>query len=158
MWPGVRIENPNFQLWEISKKVGQLWADLSDSEKSIYHDEFESEKVLLLSAPYYIIPFNKVEFEKQMRNYQQSHGQYLSVKTKSVKNLIDKGLSYGGGTSRKGGSSDQNSLSGIVIQPVDDEDPCEMTQQKLSAIRYGLNKLNYIYIYNMDKLKIETID
>lgn len=123
IWPKVRGENPDSQLWEISRMVGQLWNELPEAEKTIYQEEFESERI---------------DYEKHMKSYQQSYSQYLSMKSKSLKNIIEKGT-MGATLSRKGGVPDQNSLSGVVIQPVDEEDPFEMTSRKLSAIRYDRN-------------------
>lgn len=45
MWPKVRAENPEAQLWDIGKMIGKYWLDLPDGEKSHYQHEYELEKV-----------------------------------------------------------------------------------------------------------------
>jgi len=121
IWPKLRLENPDIQLWEISKKVSLLWNELTASEKVLYQEEFEAEKV---------------EYEKQIRHYTQSHSQFISLKTRATKNSFEKGVSAPV-TSRKG-AAEQN-FSGVVIQPVDDDDLSEMSAKRLSALRYDRN-------------------
>ena len=72
-----------------------------------------------------------------MKAYQQSHSQYLTVKSRTIRNIAEKSIA--GNVSRKAVSSDQNNLSSVVIQPVDEEDPNEMTSKRISAIRYGMH-------------------
>jgi len=121
-WPKVRSENPDCQLWEVSRMIGQLWDIYPECEKTVFQQEFEIEKL---------------EYEKAMKSYQQSYSQYLSIRSRNVKNAAEKGIA--GNVSRKSGASDQNTISGVIIQPVDDEDPYEMTSKRLSAIRYDRN-------------------
>jgi SWI/SNF-related matrix-associated actin-dependent regulator of chromatin subfamily E protein 1 len=45
MWQKVRAENPDIQLLEIGKIIGQLWRESSDAEKSIFQQEYEMEKI-----------------------------------------------------------------------------------------------------------------
>ncbi|VDM62366.1 unnamed protein product [Angiostrongylus costaricensis] len=58
MWSKVRAENPDAQLWDIGKIIGQMWRDISDADKAIYQHEYEIEKV---------------EYEKAFKAYQSSH-------------------------------------------------------------------------------------
>uniref|UniRef100_A0A1I7TNJ0 HMG box domain-containing protein n=1 Tax=Caenorhabditis tropicalis TaxID=1561998 RepID=A0A1I7TNJ0_9PELO len=44
MWPKVRAENPEAQLWDIGKIVGKMWVEITDAERSIFQHEFELEK------------------------------------------------------------------------------------------------------------------
>ena len=41
----VRAENPEAQLWDIGKMIGQLWRDATDADRAIYQHEYEIEKV-----------------------------------------------------------------------------------------------------------------
>ncbi|CAJ0576288.1 unnamed protein product, partial [Mesorhabditis spiculigera] len=57
MWPTVRADNPEAQLWEMSKVIGQLWRECPEKEKSVFQAEYEAEKV---------------EYDKAMKSFQQS--------------------------------------------------------------------------------------
>lgn len=46
MWPKIRQENPDSQLWDIGKIVSKKWQDAPEAEKAIYQQEYEIEKVL----------------------------------------------------------------------------------------------------------------
>lgn len=42
-------------------------------------------------------------------------------------------------SSRKGVVTDTNNITGVIIQPCDDEDPFEMTGKRLSSFRFDRN-------------------
>ncbi|KAI1726981.1 HMG (high mobility group) box domain-containing protein [Ditylenchus destructor] len=121
MWPKVRNENPDSPLWDIGKMIGQLWRDALDNEKAVYQLDYEAEKV---------------EYEKAMKAYHNSpaYQQYLSARNRS-KIVQANEKSVGG---RKG-AQDASNVTGVIIQPVDDEDPYELTGKRLSAIRFDRN-------------------
>ncbi|VDM73236.1 unnamed protein product [Strongylus vulgaris] len=66
----VRAENPDAQLWDIGKIIGQMWRDISDADKAVYQHEYEIEKA---------------EYEKAFKAYQNSHAyqQYINAKVTS---------------------------------------------------------------------------
>jgi hypothetical protein len=35
---GLHVDNPSLSFGEIAKKLGELWKDLSDSEKAVYNE------------------------------------------------------------------------------------------------------------------------
>ena len=120
MWPKVRADNPDSPLWDLGKIIGQMWNSAPPTEKQIYQHEYETDKS---------------EYEKAMKNYNATYAQYMAAKSR-VKGPQE-GKPTGGGGGRKGVADQQNSVTGVFIQPVDEEDPFEMAGKRLAAIRYG---------------------
>lgn len=87
----------------------------------------------------------KVEYEKAMKNYNATYSQFMASKSRvKTSNQQEKMVS-----GRKGGIADQNAVTGVFIQPVEDEDPFEMAGKRLAAIRYGQFILLYLkYLKN----------
>ncbi|WKY03113.1 hypothetical protein Q1695_016427 [Nippostrongylus brasiliensis] len=113
MWSKVRAENPDAQLWDIGKIIGQMWRDISDADKAVYQHEYEIEKA---------------EYEKAYKAYQNSHAyqQYVSAKTRAKAN--------------EKSSRSRMEVGGVVIQPVDEEDAGnELSCRRLAAVRFDRN-------------------
>ncbi|XGW14707.1 hypothetical protein V3C99_000742 [Haemonchus contortus] len=113
MWSKVRAENPDAQLWDIGKIIGQMWRDISDADKAVYQHEYEIEKV---------------EYEKAFKAYQNSHAyqQYVNAKTRAKAN--------------EKSSRSRMEVGGVVIQPVDEEDAGnELSCRRLAAVRFDRN-------------------
>lgn len=102
VWPKVRADNPDVQLLEIGKIIGQMWREVSDAEKSIYQQEYE---------------LDKVEYDRQLKGYQ------AAMATAHV-------------NASRSRASTTNSNGTAAIQPVDEDDPFEMSRKRLSAMRY----------------------
>ncbi|CAI5444804.1 unnamed protein product [Caenorhabditis angaria] len=112
MWPKVRAENPDVQLWDIGKIVGKMWADLGDAEKSMFQHEYEMERM---------------DYEKQMKHFQNSgYSSFMSSKGRAKQN---EKMSRG-----------RMDAGGVVIQPVDEEDGSnEMTTRRMAGVRFDRN-------------------
>ncbi|CAJ0597427.1 unnamed protein product [Cylicocyclus nassatus] len=113
MWSKVRAENPDAQLWDIGKIIGQMWRDISDADKAVYQHEYEIEKA---------------EYEKAFKAYQNSHAyqQYISAKSRAKAN--------------EKSSRSRMEAGGVVIQPVDEEDAGnELSCRRLAAVRFDRN-------------------
>lgn len=45
VWDSVKGKNPELRLWQIGKIIGQMWRELSDSEKKEFNDAYDADKV-----------------------------------------------------------------------------------------------------------------
>jgi hypothetical protein len=79
--------------------------------------------------------FLQIEYEKAMKSYNATYAQYMSGKSR-VKGTPQNDKPN---TSNRKANNDQNTVTGVFIQPVDDEDPFEMAGKRLAAIRYDRN-------------------
>ncbi|CAB3402567.1 unnamed protein product [Caenorhabditis bovis] len=112
MWPRVRAENPEAQLWDIGKIIGKMWSETTDAERSIYQHEYELEKA---------------EYEKQMKNFQNSgFGGYMTAKGRAKNN--------------EKMSRSRMDAGGVVIQPVDEDDGTnELSTRRIAGLRFERN-------------------
>lgn len=55
MWPKIRQENPDSPIWDIGRTISQLWRDASETEKFIYQQEFDLERVSFFKYFYTIM-------------------------------------------------------------------------------------------------------
>ncbi|EGT33803.1 hypothetical protein CAEBREN_09141 [Caenorhabditis brenneri] len=112
MWPRVRAENPEAQLWDIGKIVGKMWLEITDAERSIFQHEYELEKA---------------DYEKQMKNFQGN----------GMSNFM---MNKGRAKNNEKMSRSRMDAGGVVIQPVDeDEGGNEMSTRRLAGVRYERN-------------------
>ncbi|KAM3723559.1 SWI/SNF-related matrix-associated actin-dependent regulator of chromatin subfamily E member [Dirofilaria immitis] len=121
MWAKVRAENPESQLWDIGKVIGQMWRDAPESEKATYHQEYDIERQ---------------EYEKALKAYHNSaaYQQYLSAKNRAKVN--DKSNTVGGVIAASRGRLD---TGGVVIQPVEDEELGDLSSRRIAAVRFDRN-------------------
>ncbi|MCP9259445.1 SWI/SNF-related matrix-associated actin-dependent regulator of chromatin subfamily E member 1 [Dirofilaria immitis] len=121
MWAKVRAENPESQLWDIGKVIGQMWRDAPESEKATYHQEYDIERQ---------------EYEKALKAYYNSaaYQQYLSAKNRAKVN--DKSNTVGGVIAASRGRLD---TGGVVIQPVEDEELGDLSSRRIAAVRFDRN-------------------
>jgi hypothetical protein len=86
-----------------------------------------------------------------VKNYNAAYAQYMASKSRVKGPQQDKGGGGNVNVSNRKVIPESNVLSGVFIQPVDDEDPLEMSGKRIAAIRYGLlnhfieNKINLIF-------------
>nr|CAD2193765.1 unnamed protein product [Meloidogyne enterolobii] len=123
VWPEVRAENPDSPLWDFGRIIGQLWNNLPPAEKLVYQQEYEVEKS---------------KYEEAVKNYNATYAQYMASKSRVKGSQQDK-VGSGGVNSNRKLMPEANVLSGVFIQPVDDEDPLEMAGKRMAAIRYDRN-------------------
>uniref|UniRef100_A0A0R3RTE3 HMG box domain-containing protein n=1 Tax=Elaeophora elaphi TaxID=1147741 RepID=A0A0R3RTE3_9BILA len=121
MWAKVRAENPDSQLWDIGKVIGQMWRDAPESEKAIYHQEYDIERQ---------------EYEKALKAYHNSaaYQQYLSAKNRAK--VSDKTNTVGSVIAASRGRLD---TGGVVIQPVEDEELGDLSSRRIAAVRFDRN-------------------
>ncbi|CAO4370295.1 unnamed protein product [Caenorhabditis nigoni] len=112
MWPKVRAENPDAQLWDIGKIVGKMWLETTDAEKSFFQHEYEMEKA---------------DYDKQMKNFQgNGMSNYMMSKSRAKNN--------------EKMSRSRMDPGGVVIQPVDEDDGGnEMSTRRLAGVRFERN-------------------
>ncbi|KAF1761366.1 hypothetical protein GCK72_009622 [Caenorhabditis remanei] len=112
MWPKVRAENPDAQLWDIGKIVGKMWLETTDAERSIFQHEYELEKA---------------DYDKQMKNFQGNGMSNFMMSKSRAKN-------------NEKMSRNRMDAGGVVIQPVDEDDGGnEMSTRRLAGVRYERN-------------------
>lgn len=112
MWPKVRAENPDAQLWDIGKIVGKMWLETTDAERSVFQHEYELEKA---------------DYEKQMKNFQGS----------GMSNFM---MNKGRAKNNEKMSRSRMDAGGVVIQPVDEDDAAnDMSTRRLAGVRYERN-------------------
>lgn len=46
IWDTVKAAHPEHKLWELGKVIGQMWRELDESEKQVFIDEYDTEKVM----------------------------------------------------------------------------------------------------------------
>ncbi|CAO1419610.1 unnamed protein product [Diamesa tonsa] len=104
LWDTVKNANPDLKLWEIGKRIGNMWRDLPEDDKQEFIEEYELEKI---------------DYEKCLKIYHSSpaYVAYLLAKNKKT-GKCDTDSHDPPRTSSKSQQQDRR----IDIQPAEDED------------------------------------
>ncbi|XP_004523973.1 SWI/SNF-related matrix-associated actin-dependent regulator of chromatin subfamily E member 1 [Ceratitis capitata] len=102
IWDSVKAQYPDLKLWELGKKIGAMWKQLTEGDKQEFIDEYEADKA---------------EYEKALKTYHNSPA-YLSFLAAKSKAKTDADVHET--PSRSSGKSQQERR--IDIQPAEDED------------------------------------
>ena len=89
-----------------------------------------------------------------MKSYNAAYAQYMTAKSRVKGAPQQQQEKASTSSSVRKGMAAENQVTGVFIQPVDDEDPFEMAGKRMAAIRFGSNfslKINKMLV------KIETI-
>uniref|UniRef100_A0A914W567 HMG box domain-containing protein n=1 Tax=Plectus sambesii TaxID=2011161 RepID=A0A914W567_9BILA len=131
MWAKVRAENPDRQLWDIGKVIGQMWREASDQEKAVYQEEYEEEKV---------------EYDKLLKTYHNSASYQAYLASKNRAKMQEKAALSSPmvhmNRSQTGVSTTAARVesAGVVIQPVDEDDgEGQMTVRRVASVRFERN-------------------
>lgn len=100
IWDTVKAAHPEHKLWELGKVIGQMWRELDESEKQVFIDEYDTEKVTALIYCQHSLVFTmillsrQIQYEKQMKTYHSSPA-YLTFmaaknKAKTSKCIVNK--------------------------------------------------------------------
>uniref|UniRef100_A0A0N4ZFE4 HMG box domain-containing protein n=1 Tax=Parastrongyloides trichosuri TaxID=131310 RepID=A0A0N4ZFE4_PARTI len=123
-FPLLRNENPSLPVWEISDILSKKWEEIDDGERMIYYQEYEREKN---------------EYDKQMKSYYSSPAfQQYNLTRQKIRNQFERSLLPNVGNNRK---FDAAANGGVVVQPLEEDNPRDLNIKKLTAIRYSRNQL-----------------
>ena len=121
-WNKARQENVERPLWDISRIVAQMWKDLSEGERNEYQQQYEHDRM---------------EYEKVMKTVSQNYNNaHLALQKRAQKQA------------NASGRRQEQPNPGVVIQPVIDEDPYEVTPRRLAAMRFERNQRLALELFN----------
>uniref|UniRef100_A0AC34R6T4 HMG box domain-containing protein n=1 Tax=Panagrolaimus sp. JU765 TaxID=591449 RepID=A0AC34R6T4_9BILA len=113
-WHRVRLENQDRPLWDIAKIIANKWREATEDERNEYQQQYEHERI---------------EYEKALKMFLNNpNNQQSALQKRAMKQQLD----------QRTRRFDAN--SGVVIQPVNDEDPFEVTPERLAAMRFERNQ------------------
>ncbi|GMR42114.1 hypothetical protein PMAYCL1PPCAC_12309, partial [Pristionchus mayeri] len=113
-WHNVRNDNPDLQMWEISRVVKEKWEGLSEEEKSPFNHEFEMEMA---------------EYEKAVKNMNGGSAVHNAIKA-SLQNRVK-------GSGKKGEVGSTSLVSTATNE--EEQPPSELTARRMHALRFDRN-------------------
>ena len=120
-WHRVRLENQDRPLWDIAKIIANKWREAPEAEKMEYQQQYEHERL---------------EYEKALKAYMNNPNNQQSAMQKRAMKQTD----------RSGRRQEPN--AGVIIQPVNDEDPFEATPERIAAMRFERNQRLLLELFN----------
>lgn len=103
IWDSVKAQHPDLKLWELGKKIGAMWKQLTEADKQEFVDEYEADKA---------------EYEKNLKAYHSSPA-YLAFLAAKSKTKADGDVHE---TPSRGGGGKGQQERRIDIQPAEDEE------------------------------------
>jgi len=120
-WHRVRLENQDRPLWDIAKIIANKWREAPEAEKMEYQQQYEHERL---------------EYEKALKAFMNNPNNQQSAMQKRAMKQTD----------RSGRRQEPN--AGVIIQPVNDEDPFEATPERIAAMRFERNQRLLLELFN----------
>ncbi|VEL14543.1 unnamed protein product [Protopolystoma xenopodis] len=129
VWEQVKNSNPQSKLWEVGKIIGQMWRELPEDEKSLFVEEYESEKA---------------QYTEALRQYHNSpsYQSWLAAKERAEKNIEEQEQERKqvAPRARERPDGQQNDLRESYILEDNEEDPeDQFTAKHVAAARFQRN-------------------
>eukprot|EP00794_Sanderia_malayensis_P003472 gene3472-3970_t len=131
IWDQVKSQHPDLKLWEISKIVGEMWKNLSDTERQTYTDDYEAEKI---------------EYKELLREYHNStaYQQWLDAKGRAQTALQEQQV-----MEKMIGAQIPRDEPRFQIQQIDDDDDDDAFSAKhIASARFHRNHKLIAEIFN----------
>ncbi|CAI2738267.1 unnamed protein product [Dicrocoelium dendriticum] len=130
VWEQVKNSNPHLKLWEVGKIIGQMWRELPDDEKTLYIEEYDSEKI---------------QYTEALRQYHSSpaYQAWLVAKERAEKLLEEQDQerkqSINRSRDRPGDISQADLRESYMLEDNEEESEDQYTAKHVAAARFQRN-------------------